>query len=215
MPEQHIAINEQSEETILSQVKPAHFYIARHISNIFSPAVIALPLVLLVALYHSSSEISNILFGLITIFFVSIGPLIYIVIGVRLGKFTDVDVSIRSQRAGPFLFGLCSCLLGFFVIGQMHGPKSLETLLLMAITSGIILMITTMWWKISIHASAMAAAVTMLTVLYGLIMLPAYLLVVLVSWSRVILKRHTLGQVIAGSLVSIAMTLILLKIRGI
>jgi membrane-associated phospholipid phosphatase len=221
MPEQHITLNNQNEETVEEtvvaalQAKPTHVHVARHISNILSPAVISLPLVLLVALYRSSNQASNLYYALITIFFASIGPLLYIVIGVRLGKFTDVDVSVRSQRTGPFLFGLGSCFLGLLVIAQTHGPKNLQTLMIMTIISGIILMITTMWWKISIHASTLAGAVTLLTALYGLIMLPAYLLVILVSWSRVVLHRHTIAQVIAGSLVSIAMTLILLKIRGI
>ncbi|HTK08436.1 MAG TPA: hypothetical protein VL485_14800 [Ktedonobacteraceae bacterium] len=217
MPEQHIALNEQSEETLPSSlsVKPAHVHVARHISNILSPAVVALPLVLLVSFYKSSNQVANLFYALVTIFFVSIGPLLYIVVGVRLGKFTDVDVSVRSQRLGPFLFGLSSCLLGLLVIDRVHGPKNLVTLLLMVIISGIVLMITTMKWKISIHASALAGAVTLLTLLYGMVMLPAYLLVILVSWSRVVLHRHTIGQVIAGSLFSIAMTLILVKIRGV
>lgn len=221
MPEQHITLNNQNEETVEEtvvaalQTKPTHVQVARHVSNILSPAVISLPLVFLVALYRSSNQASNLYYALITLFFASIGPLLYIVIGVRLGKFTDVDVSIRSQRTGPFLFGLGSCFLGLLVIAQTHGPKNLQTLMIMTIISGIILMITTMWWKISIHASTLAGAVTLLTALYGLVMLPAYLLVILVSWSRVVLHRHTIAQVIAGSLVSIAMTLILLKIRGI
>ena len=55
----------------------------------------------------------------------------------------------------------------------------------------------------------------MLTAFYGAAMLPTFLLLILVSWSRVVLRRHTVPQVIAGSLVSIALTLLVLKIRGI
>jgi membrane-associated phospholipid phosphatase len=55
----------------------------------------------------------------------------------------------------------------------------------------------------------------MLTVLYGAIVLPAFLLVVLVSWSRVVLRRHTVAQVLAGSLVSIALATAILLLRGI
>lgn len=55
----------------------------------------------------------------------------------------------------------------------------------------------------------------MLTVLYGAEMLPLLLLVILVSWSRVALRRHTTSQVIAGSLVSIVLSLLILKVRGV
>jgi membrane-associated phospholipid phosphatase len=46
-------------------------------------------------------------------------------------------------------------------------------------------------------------------------MLPTFLLLALVSWSRVVLRRHTATQVIAGSLVSIALSLAILKLRGV
>jgi len=73
----------------------------------------------------------------------------------------------------------------------------------------------TLWWKISIHASSLAGTVTFLTALYGAIVLPAFLLVILVSWSRVVLRRHTVAQVVAGALVSITLTSAILFIRGV
>ena len=218
MSEQQISLNDQNGESLPPPlpIKSAYTQVARHVSNILSPAVISLPFVLLVSLYrHSSNQATTLFYALITIFFLSIGPLLYIIVGVRLGKFTDVDVSVRSQRLGPFLFSLGSCVLGLGVVVWTHGPKNLVTLFLMVIISGIMLMIITTKWKISIHASTLAGAVTFLMLLYGIVILPAYLLVILVSWSRVVLRRHTIAQVIAGSLFSIAMTLILVKIRGV
>lgn len=55
----------------------------------------------------------------------------------------------------------------------------------------------------------------MLTVLYGAVMLPTFVLLALVSWSRVVLRRHTKAQVIGGALVSIAISLVILKLRGV
>jgi membrane-associated phospholipid phosphatase len=47
------------------------------------------------------------------------------------------------------------------------------------------------------------------------VMLPLFVLLVLVSWSRVVLRRHTVSQVIAGSLAGILLSLVILKIRGV
>ena len=55
----------------------------------------------------------------------------------------------------------------------------------------------------------------MLTVLYGAVMLPAFLLLALVSWSRVVLRRHTVAQVVVGSLASVIISLLILKFRGV
>jgi membrane-associated phospholipid phosphatase len=195
--------------------KPRHVRIARHISNILAPAPISLPLVLLVAFYDRRSTASALVYAAITLFFLSIGPLIYIAIGVRLGKLSDIDVSRRAERAGPFLFGITSICIGWFVLALMHGPKDLQTVLIITAVSGVIMMVTTLWWKISIHASSLAGAATILTAIYGTIMLPTFLLLALVSWSRVVLRRHTVAQVVAGSLVSIALSTLILALRGI
>ena len=195
--------------------KTKRIRIARHVSNILAPATISLPFVMLVAFYQAQNQLTAFIYACITLFFLSIGPLIYIFIGVRLGKLSDLDVSRRSQRAGPFLFGIFSVMIGWLVLVLTNGPKNLQTVMIITVCSGVIMMVITFWWKISIHASSLGAAATMLTVLYGAVMLPTFVLLVLVSWSRVVLRRHTVTQVIAGSLAGIVISLVILKLRGV
>ena len=196
-------------------VKPRHVRFARIVSNTLAPSTISLPFVLLVASYHARNQLAAIAYAFIAFFFVCIGPLIYVLIGVRSGRLSDLDISRRSQRAGPFLFGIASVSIGLLVLSLTNGPRDLETALILTAISAVLLMVTTLWWKISIHASSMAGAATMLTALYGMALLPSFLLLILVSWSRVVLRRHTVAQVVAGSLLSIFLSLVILKLRGI
>jgi membrane-associated phospholipid phosphatase len=189
--------------------------IARHVSNILAPATISLPFILLVALHQAQDKLSALMYACITLFFLSVGPLLYIIIGVHLGKLSDIDVSRRSQRVGPFIFGIVSVMLGWLALALMSGPRNLQTVLIITAFSGIIMMVITFWWKISMHASSLSGVATMLTVLYGAVMLPLFVLLVLVSWSRVVLRRHTVPQVIAGSLAGIVLSLVILKLRGV
>jgi membrane-associated phospholipid phosphatase len=189
--------------------------IARHVSNMLAPATISLPFILLVAFYKASDKLSALIYACITLFFLSVGPLLYIFIGVRLGILSDIDVSRRSQRIGPFIFGIVSAMIGWLVLTHTNGPRNLQTVMIITIFSGIIMMMVTFWWKISMHASSLSGVATMLTVLYGAVMLPLFVLLMLVSWSRVVLRRHTIPQVIAGSLAGIVLSLIILKVRGI
>jgi len=206
----------QDEQDMMQPNTSTSFQIqfARQVSTILSPITVSLPLVILVALYHSTNTLNALIYAVITLFFLSIGPMIYILIGVRRGKYIDVDLSLRKQRAGPFLFGIVSTTIGLLILIFTHGPKNLQTLLLITTISGVLMMVTTLWWKISIHASSLAGAVTILTSLYGAIVLPAYLLVVLVSWSRVVLRHHTIAQVVVGSVASIILPIVTFKIRG-
>jgi membrane-associated phospholipid phosphatase len=189
--------------------------IARHVSNILAPATISLPFILLVAFYQAQDKLSALIYACITLFFLSVGPLLYILIGVRLGKLSDIDVSRRTQRFGPFIFGIVSAMIGWLILTLTHGPRNLQTVMIITVFSGIMMMVITFWWKISMHASSLGGVATMLTVLYGAVMLPLFVLLVLVSWSRVVLRRHTVPQVIAGSLAGIVLSLIILKLRGV
>lgn len=211
----HLAVDASEHVIAGPEVKPVHVRVARHISNILAPAPISLPFIVLIALYHARNVLHALLYALLALFFLCVGPLLYIVTAVRMGKISDMDVSRRTERAGPFLFGIFSVLAGWLALIVLHGPRNLQTVLIITAVSGIVMMVTTLWWKISIHASSMGGAATMLTAFYGAVMLPTFLLLILVSWSRVVLRRHTVLQVVAGSLVSIALTLVLLKIRGI
>jgi hypothetical protein len=189
--------------------------IARQVSNILAPATISLPFILLVAFYQAQDKLSALKYAGITLLFLSIGPLLYIIVGVRLGKLSDIDVSRRSQRVGPFIFGIVSATIGWIILSLTNGPRNLQTVMIITAFSGIIMMVITLWWKISMHTSSLGGVATMLTVLYGAVMLPLFILLVLVSWSRLELRRHTVPQVIAGSFAGIVVTLMILKIRGV
>ena len=212
----HLAVDANEHPVIeTSSPKPLRIRFARLVSNILAPVTISIPGVLLVAFYDAQSLASALFYTSVTLFFLSFGPMLYIIIGVRLGKFSDVDVSRRKERIGPFLFGLASVLAGLVTLVLIKAPKNLQTLLIITAVSCIVMLVITFWWKISIHASSLAGTVTFLTALYGVIVLPAFLLVVLVSWSRVVLHRHTVAQVVAGALVSITLTSAILFIRGV
>lgn len=212
----NLALDEnQPSVTLPAATKPRRLRVARHVSNILSPAAVSLPTVFLVAFYRAQDIAQTLLYIFIMIVFLSIGPLAYIAIGVRTGKLSDMDVSIRAQRVGPFVFTTVSEMIGLLILIQLHAPKNLLTLLLATTLTTGLLMIITLWWKISIHSSTLSGAVSMLTVLYGPFLLASFLLVALVGWSRIALGRHTLAQVIAGALLSIVICVIIVGIRGI
>jgi membrane-associated phospholipid phosphatase len=208
------ALRQLQAEGTADEGRELRLRVARHISTLFAPASISLPLVMLVGLYHNPDPRQGLAFAGITLLFLSLGPLLYVMVGVHTGRLSDLEITRRSERTGPFLFGLFSATLGLLVLQALHGPRNLSTLLMITIVIGIIMLLITLWWKISIHASSLAGAVTLLTAMYGLMMLPLFVLLVLVSWSRVVLRRHTVAQVTMGAALSILLTVLMLKLRG-
>ncbi len=140
-------------------------------------------------------------FGLLAAMFVCVLPLAYVLVMVKLGRITDHHVSDRRQRPVLLLMTLASVLVGLLVLHLLSGPVSV-TVMVIALIGGIgVLAVVSAFWKMSGHASALAAAVVISVMMFGPEWLPPLLLLVpAVGWSRLVLRAHTLPQVIAGSL---------------
>jgi membrane-associated phospholipid phosphatase len=139
-------------------------------------------------------------FGLLGAMFVCILPLAYVLVLIKLGRVTDHHVSDRRQRPALLLLALISVLAGLVVLQVIKGPVSVS-LMTIALIGGIaVLAVVSAFWKMSGHASAVAAAAVIVVLMFGPAWLPLLVIVPAVGWSRVVLRAHTLGQVIAGSL---------------
>src|SRR5450759_1170567 len=125
--------------------KPLHMRFARQVSNILAPITISIPAVLLVAFYRAQNLASALFYACLTLFFLSFGPMLYIIIGVRLGKFSDMDISRRRERIGPFLFSFVSVFAGLITLDLLNAPKNLQTLLIITAVSCIVMMVITLW----------------------------------------------------------------------
>src|SRR5712692_2609391 len=85
-------IQDTLQDSAIEISRPLGVRIARYTSNILAPVTISGPLVVLVALYHAVNLLSALVSACVTLFFLSFGPLVYILLGVRLGKLSDIDL---------------------------------------------------------------------------------------------------------------------------
>ena len=97
---------------------------------------------------------------------------------------------------------------GFILLAALGAPDELTGYFGCLLASVAVLAVITTVWKISIHCAVASGSVTLLALLYGPRLIPAYALVALTAWSRVALKDHTAAQVIAGSVLGAAAALV-------
>jgi membrane-associated phospholipid phosphatase len=62
----------------------------------------------------------------------------------------------------------------------------------------------TRYWKISLHTAVTAGTTTILTIVYGTIVVVGWAVVSATGWSRIHLREHTTAQVLAGAIVGAA-----------
>lgn len=134
-------------------------------------------------------------------------PVIGIFILSRLKVISDPKLNERRDRTFPYLIET-ACLIGLAVyLNHINAPAWLSLFLIGGAVALVVLTVVNRWWKISGHATGMGGLCALVFYLmlsgnsiYDLQweFLVAVLLAGLVCSSRVILGRHTLGQVTAG-----------------
>lgn len=141
-----------------------------------------------------------------TTLFGSVLPFISVFYMVRKGIISDIYASDRSTRLKPFLGAMASYLTGVAALIAIGAPRSVTALMACYLVNASILLVISLVWKISIHASGVAGPVTALVFQLGAKMLPFFLLALPVAWARIELKAHDLKQVAAGTLLTSVLT---------
>ncbi len=176
-------------------------YIISHIFNAPLFSVYLLPAI--ISSEHLTS-IDVLLTTAICIFTLLVMPTILIIYYKIKGK-TDIFVSKHSDRPKFFIPALIGYAIGFIVFYTLK-MNILALYHLCYFTVTFSLFIVTLYWKISIHTAGIAGPVTMLALKFGYRYLILQLLLLPVGWARLKLHAHTLAQIAAGAIQSIAVT---------
>jgi len=188
-------------------------HIARIISDFTAPPVLAVPLFTLLSVYDQNHSGGGDGLDLLTRLFFSITfgvtiPTVFIIFLFSRRKVTDLHISVRQQRNVPYLITIISYFVGFGLIYGIIGPGVLAAVMLSSAINNTVLALINLYWKISAHAIGISTPLTILSLLFGWLILPLFIFVPVVNWARVQLKAHTLGQVTAGSLLGFGLTFV-------
>jgi membrane-associated phospholipid phosphatase len=188
----------------LTQRIPRRLRVARLVGELLSPPPIIVGLALIVAWDSSPTPGMAIVWGGIAAVFASVLPYAIILGGVRRGRLSDKNISLREERIRFGVVAITSILIGLAVLAAFDAPAELVALLASIVVGVACGWVITLWWKISVHAAIAAGAATVLMLVFGTALLAAWALVALIAWSRVQVGDHTAGQVIAGVALGIA-----------
>lgn len=172
---------------------------ARWLTEAFQPPVVV-SIQLLVSPLTEDGFPGTMVYGALAAVFVCVLPLILLLVLVRLGKVTDHHVSDRKQRAPVLLMALGSILAGLLVLEAAGAPRSVVAMVLAVVGGVVVLAAVSPFWKMSGHAAAISCSAVIAVLMLGPAWAPLLLLVPAVGWSRVVLRAHTVAQVVAGSL---------------
>ena len=186
--------------------------IANLISNILNPFLVSLILILLLSLGVTSSILDALRWSLILIALSILPVYLAIIYLVRSGRLDSVFTNVRRQRLKIYLLAGGWAAVGCVVLLYLKAPPRLMAASVAGLSTVVIFMCINLWWKISLHTAFIAASVTLLVILYGWVAVVAIVMIPLMFWARMELKRHSLAQVVAGALLSTLIVAVVFRI---
>ncbi|HVZ67218.1 MAG TPA: hypothetical protein VG917_03055 [Patescibacteria group bacterium] len=181
---------------------------AEAISILSHPLVITIPASFSIVFKTSNNIYYSLLWTLISAFFVGIVAA-FVIYGMKIGMFSDFDISKRTQRQPFFVFGAIVTVAYLFLVLLLNGPRILF-ISLGALFLGIMLdSFITRKIKASVHLAVYSAFAMIMVLFYGGLYWLGLLFIPVVAWSRIKLKRHVLQETIVGSVLGISLVILL------
>ena len=120
---------------------------------------------------------------------------------------TSKELGVKERRMIPYIISIMCYFLCFYVMNIFHMPAFMGSIVVAALCIQIVCAIINIWWKISTHTAAIGG-------FFGALMALSFIFDFNPTWwlcfilvlagavgtSRMILRQHTLSQVVLGFL---------------
>lgn len=180
--------------------------LAQWITDLIEPKNVIFAICMLIGVGHFGP--TGIGWAMLCILFSAVLPVLFIVRVVRRqgGGWAQRHLSEMQVRLAviPVILGMVAAGLG--VLWLLGAPAEVVALQVSMLATLLAVYGVTMplRWKISGHASVSAGAVAMAVVAFGPWWLLGSVGVVVVGWSRVFLREHTVAQVVCGAVLGVS-----------
>ncbi|WP_409199597.1 PAP2 family protein [Methanobrevibacter sp. DSM 116169] len=175
---------------------------AKIISRIFEAPFIAIPVFLILNILLNNNNFLN--SEIICLLFGTIIPMLLILIWSKIKK-VDKDYTIKEHRNIPLLIISIIYFIGAIILWLLSINPIIISLMFCYGLNTLIVFFINLKWKISVHSMGIAGPITALMFVNPLFFILGFITPI-IMWSRLILKKHTLTQVLAGSILGYLLT---------
>ena len=123
----------------------------------------------------------------------------------RYHGWTPIQLGVRERRMVPYVISILCYFICFYILSLRHTPHTITSILIAALAVQMLCAMTNVWWKVSTHSAAIggvAGGLLSFSLIFNFNPVWWLCLVILlggmVGTSRMILRQHTLPQVVVG-----------------
>lgn len=183
------------------------------VSRIFDP-VWLIPAMIAIAVGWSVMNGLRWRFLVLLILIDGLIPSLYFIHLLQTKEISDWDTTRRKERFRLYGFTVAVHAIGVLfalLLGKVVLAKILFSFWVLALT----FLEVTFRWKISLHTGVSSAAVVFLMFVFGFEWGWLFLVVFLIGWARVAMKKHTRNQAVAGALLAGFLLLAMFTLLGV
>lgn len=174
------------------------------ISRLFEP-VWEVPLIVGMAIWYATVPALHLKLLSILVVTDVIFPGLFLIYLLVKKKVADWDFTNRHERETAYLFTVIFHFLGVVTMVVFKQYLLAKILLILWVIT-VVFMVINHYWKISVHAGVNALLMVLLNSLFGWKVFGwMSVILILVLWSRVKIRKHTTTQVMIGAALAMAL----------
>ncbi|MCD8283062.1 MAG: phosphatase PAP2 family protein [Prevotella sp.] len=188
---------------------------ARVLSFVFSPFYLPMAGMIILFLFSYLSlltwEYKLTVVALVWLFTVLIPTLLIRLYGNYHG-WKMFQLGKKERRAVPYIISMLSYFACYYIMNYFHIPHFISSLLVIALAVQLVCAFVNVWLKVSTHSAAIGAVTGTLvsfSLIFGFYLLWWLCLALIISGlvcsARMVLRLHTLSQVLTGYLLGFAL----------
>ncbi len=183
--------------------------LAEIVSWLFFPPLVATVFFMFLVFWYSENLGQGVRWLVTVAPFLIFIPLVFFVVAYKLRWVSDIDLSHRKERPVFLAVFIASLAIASFLLYVLGVPKPFFVYAFSGLIMVILASVITLSWKISFHTAVTTSIITAIVILGGLRFWPFFLLIPIIGWARMALKKHTFWQVVGGTILAFAITTII------
>ncbi|MBN1161753.1 MAG: hypothetical protein JXA17_07400 [Dehalococcoidales bacterium] len=181
--------------------------LAHLISNTLNPFIVSAAIIILLAFKETSGASEALKWAAISLAVSVLPTLVVVVFLVRSKRMDGFFNTTQEQRNIVYLIASGLGAIGCGLLWYLNAPELLAVTFTAGLISIVLFTGINYFWKVSLHTAFIAASLTIVIMIYGVIAVWAIVFLPPVAWARIELKQHSVTQVVAGGLLAVLVVL--------
>jgi membrane-associated phospholipid phosphatase len=175
---------------------------AKVVSFMFDGSALVLPMFFAACFYKQGSFLKMLPSFAVSSLFAAFIPYFFILFLYKNRKLNDLHIPKRRERLLPLLIVNISIFAGLPFLLMTDPSKMMKTVYTIYMIGIPVVTLITLFWKISFHSSFITMFSIVFLIIFGAWAVFTILLIPLVGWARIKLKRHSPVQVFCGGILT-------------